>query len=352
MNDIDKVKQEFKQVEVTTLRRVGHLGVKTIGFFIQHFWKIIVVVGIALLAFTIFNRDRQYEKLIGQVEDYKQLSQYAAELAVKYGDQAALNEKIKKDWEAEKRYISGTRKAAINADFVLNNSAKRDNSADLIYVGEDGKQKYLFQELHFVDNKGVVGPPVGYVMIYEDGHVVSKVYRHHIDVKTLLTKDESSGRYNVLSKGDYILEQAGLANRKDSTFKDWTGISYPMNITGGEASIDPREGALGVAKFRFWDPHIDMGLNNSFGISGKYSLAPNVGFSVASYGRSKRDNSFRFLRIGVGGSKADGLQVSAAPFMYSLGKVTPVLSNTYIYPTVSWSMKSGITYGAGVSLSF
>ena len=348
MGILDQVKSVPAKLWGLTKGSVG--GV--VKFIAANFWKIVAVIGVAFLIYTVFKKDRQYENLIGLTEQYNQLSKHAAELEVKYQDQKTITEKVKKDWADELGHIKGTKKANIRADFVLNNHAKTDSNADLIYIGKDGKQKYLFHELAFVDEKGAVGPPIGYVMVYEDGHVVSKVYKHHMEVKTLLTKDEDSGRYKVLSKGDYVLEQPGLAHRKGSTKTDWTGVPYPMNIVGGEADIDPTEGAAQAARFRLWDPHVDLGASFGVGTSLKTVFYPSLGATFSSYGRSKNDNTLRFARIGVGGTRGDGIQFNFAPVMYNLGGVTKILSNTFVYPQVSYGLKTGVTYGIGMSLSF
>jgi len=297
----------------------------------DEFLKLFVIVVAVLWIYNFFTgSQRSFEDLIGSNQKYEQLSDHIAQLEIKYRTQEELNEELQKKWGDYTGNLEDRKKIDSEVTFSINNKGRRTDKADLIY-GNNGKYKYIFHELHFVDDDGKEGPPIGYVMIFDDGHVVSKVYKHEIRVDTVVSQDEDSGKYKILSKANFRLHQSGLANRMDSTKTDWKNIDYPLNITGGTALVDPTE-RIAPSKFRLWDPHIDLGLNNSISLNNpRYSVTPNFGFSFASYGPSKKQSIFRFIRIDVGYSKNSGLEVGVSPIMYNLGHKLPFISNTYIY---------------------
>ncbi len=317
---------------------------------IKYFFYAFILILILSLLTAFLDKNKKYNDLLGKVESYRQLTDHVAELEIKYQSQVDLNKQIKENWESEKKSLYNKVKIVEKADFVLQNKRRETDSADLILI-KDGKQKYLFHELHFVSDDGKEGPPIGYVMIFEDGHVISKLYKNRLEVNSIATQDSKSGRYKVLSKAQFILEQSGLANRSDSKKKDWKNVPYDLNIVGGVAYVDPTENNES-SRFRFWDPHFDLGLNNSITLAGKYEFNPNVGASIFSFGPSKQYNKLRFFRVGIGGSKDSGFQGSFSPIMYNLGNLVKFISNTYVYPTISTSEKFGMSIGIGTSLSF
>ena len=324
----------------------------------KFFRNIAVLILIALGSFYLYIAIRnyfflkdKYTELIGQTEKYNQLNKNLAELEIKYEDQRKLNSILKDRFNEIKLENNQKIKVIQQADFVLSKKKRINDKADLIYIDSNGKQKYLFHELHFVDSDNVVGPPIGYVMIFEDGRVVSKIYKHKIVVNSATIVDSNSGRYKIVSKADFILEQSGLANRKDSNKKNWKNVNYPLNIVSGSANVDPTQKSE-TNKFRFLDPHFDLGINNSFSKDGSFSVVPNLGFSLSSYGISKKDNMFRFFRFGIGYTKDKKIEAIASPIMYNIANVIPVLTNTYIYPNFGYSQTKEITFGIGLSATF
>ena len=110
--------------------------------------------------------------------------------------------------------------------------------------------------------------------------------------------------------------------------------------------------------FRF-DPHLDLGITvglrlKSPAASNLYP-SPNLGFSFFSYGKSKRENSWRFVRIGVGGLPSQGATITLSPVMFNVGAhmKSSILANTYVHPFVGINLPSKApVVGIGISLSF
>ena len=319
----------------------------TIGFIAALLY--IFFMGMAI--YEHFFGDSKYEELIGQVEKYKQINKNVAELEVKYEEQKKLNDELKAKFKEVELKNDERVKIIQQADFVLSKKRRTTDNADLIYIDKLGKQKYIYHELHLVSDDGSIGPPIGYVMIFEDGKVVSKIYKHQIEVNSATIKDEKTGRYKIVNKANFILEQSGLANRKDSSKKDWKNVKYPINIVSGTSLVNPIE-KVEAKKIRFVDPHLDLGINNSFSKQAEFSVVPNVGISLSSYGRSKRDNSFRFFRFGVGYSSSKKIEATFSPIMYNIAGTIPILTNTYIYPNIGFSQTQKMTLGLGLSASF
>jgi hypothetical protein len=98
-------------------------------------------------------------------------------------------------------------------------------------------------------------------------------------------------------------------------------------------------------EFRWWTPHIDGGLAANITPQGATG-GGGLGFSVASYGKTKDDNEWRFIRLGAATDGRYGW-LELDPVGYNAGKRLPLLSDFWIYggPTVG---PQG--WGFGISL--
>lgn len=107
------------------------------------------------------------------------------------------------------------------------------------------------------------------------------------------------------------------------------------------------------------DIHIDVGAVSSIRTSGVSARdvipRPNLGVSFFSYGKSKKETDYRFLRLGVGGLPNRGVDLTLSPVMLNLGSLTKstVLSNTYAHAFGGINLPSGgPIVGVGLSVSF
>lgn len=78
---------------------------------------------------------------------------------------------------------------------------------------------------------------------------------------------------------------------------------------------------------------------------------PNLGISLFSYGRTKRDMDWRFLEIGVGGT-TDTLYFGASPASYNIGNMLPLIENVFMGPYIGLSDSTETIYGVGFSVPF
>lgn len=301
---------------------------------------ITAVVVILLVVFAIKKTkeiDRLHQDLIGKTQEYKQLSDHAAELRVVYFDQVRMNKSLTKDWSDEKIALKGRIKILSNATYLIRERARKEKKSDLVYRGK--KLKYVFNEIRFKK-----GPPIGYVMILDNGKVISKIYNHVIDVKMAVSREEDSGRYHIVSKADFVLRSGHL--QRDGV--NWFGKEYPLKIVGGEAIIDPTERPQ-KAKFYLLSPHLNGGIHAGGDPSGAY-IKPYIGVSFMGYGKTKNDLKWKFAEFGVGFTdNSDYFDLNFTPALYRpFDKFT---TNTYIGPGISVGPR-GTGYFLGISIGF
>ena len=196
---------------------------------------IVLLIGLAYAAQKISDlfqeNGRLHTELIGQKERYEQLSERAAKLENQYVDQETLRKELELQFQQEKDALTGRIKVLSNATFLIREKARRSGQSDLVYQGK--RVKYVLNEIRYND-----GPPVGYVLIFDDGRVVSRLYNHQLEVKTAVSRNEDSGRYSVVSRAEFILRSPSLNLNGE---RNWFNKPFNLPITGGKAFIDPTE---------------------------------------------------------------------------------------------------------------
>lgn len=291
---------------------------------------IILFIGISL--YNSNNKVKElHTELIGKTEKFKRINKHVASLERRYVTQHEIQEKLKREWNTERSHLRGRVKILSNATYLIRERARKEGKSDIVYQGKT--TKYLFNEVRFRK-----GPPIGYVLIFDDGRVVSKVYNHQIDVRTAVSRDEKKGTYDILSKADYILRSGHI--KPDG--KNWFGVRHPLAITGGSAVVDPVEKVFNMKSF-YWTTQLNANINFT------PNPAPGLGLSFAGYGNSKRDLDFKFLQFGAQYSSDENLGVTATPVMWRFAP--NVFNNTYIGPGY-YLDKSDNGYFVGLQIGF
>lgn len=277
--------------------------------------------------------ERLHEELIGQTTKYQQLSEFSAKLEIQYKNQQDIMKKLEKDWASEKDNLQGRIKVLSNATFLIREKAQTSNTSDLVYVGN--KMKYVVNEIRYNE-----GPPVGYVLIFDDGRVISKLYNHTIDVKTAVSREESTGKYVIISKADYILKSPSL----NVNNQNWYNKPYPLKIIGGSASVDPSEPIVSAKKkLYFWT--FNLNGNVHFYTNG---VAPALSTALMGYGYSMRDLDWKFLDLGLGYvNSTKGITLDLTPVLYR--PIPKILRNTYVGPGISLD-SYGLKYFLGINI--
>lgn len=281
---------------------------------------------------------RLHTELIGEKEKYKQISDYAAKLELQYVDQEKLKQELEKKFAAEKNELQGRIKVLSNATFLIREAARKNNTSDVVYQGD--KLKYILNEVRFNN-----GPAVGYVLIFDDGRVVSKLYNHEIQVNTAISRDEDTGKYSIISKADYVLKSPSLNVNGE---KNWFNKPFPLKISGGTAFIDPTEKNQLTPGLKLWAPHLNGGMSAGAGASGGF-VRPTLDFSFAGYGVTKNDLDWKFLHIGADiDTELQDPGMHLTPFSYRFWP--SVLTNTYVGPAIGWN-KSGLNGQLNLNLT-
>ncbi len=283
---------------------------------------------------------RLHTELVGQVEKYKQITEYVAELEKRYVGQEQMREELLKQFAIDKDALDGRIKVLSNATFLIREKARQSGTSDIVYQG--ATLKYVVNEIRFAGN----GPPVGYVLIFDDGRVVSKIYNHTIDVKTAVARDEDSGKYSVLSRADYVLKSPSINSNGERV---WTNVPYPLKIVGGTALIDPTEKNQLVPHLMLWAPHFNGGISGGVSAAGS-SIRTTLDFSVAGYGVTRNDLDWKFAHLGFDiDSKLEDPGFHLTPFSYRFWPA--ILTNSYIGPSIGMSGR-GLNGQLNLNLTF
>ncbi len=123
------------------------------------------------------------------------------------------------------------------------------------------------------------------------------------------------------------------------------------------ASSQFKEVASKANKFRWWDPHIDLGITNAVAFSDPPYYAPGIdlGLSVITYGQTSHNNLLKILRVGIGMNVTeegyDGYLI-LEPVKYNIGSALPLVSSLYVGggPTYSFDQHWGIGITLGTTL--
>ncbi len=300
----------------------SNVSSKDIYLFLVH----LILLGVWIY---VYYSHKDHSDLIGKTESYEQITSKAALLERKYVDQKALNEKAALEWSEEKSKLNGKIELLSNATFLIREKARDEKAPDLTYQGQ--YLKYVVHELRFEN-----GPPIGYVLIFDDGKVTSKIYNHEIIVHNAIAQDQSTGKYSVVAKADYVLKSPAILN-------GWYDKPFALNINSGTAYIDPTKEKLVNKKFYLWSPRLNANLN----FDG--SWIPGLGVSLMGYGVSKNDLDLKFLQIGLQYSDKNQLNPTLVPVLYR--PFSNYLPNTYIGPGV-YLRDQNLNYFLGLQIGF
>ncbi len=282
---------------------------------------ILAIKGLKYVDGILDENNRLHTDLIGKTEAYQQLSEHAAKLEIQYKSADDIRKQAEKKFKNEMGAMEDKIKILSDATFLIKEKARESNNSDVVFNGPNSS--YILNEIRFQD-----GPPVGYVLIFKDGRVVSKIYNHEIQVNTAVSKSENTGHYVIISKADFVLKSPSL----NPGGKVWANVPYPLDITGGTAWVDPTEPVLLQKRFHLWNPKVNANINLD-----PLGVYPGAGVSLLSYGLTKNDLDYRFLQLGF---QVNGqvLEPTITPVLWR--PFSGLLSNTYVGP--------GVTYRSGL----
>lgn len=285
------------------------------------------------------SNNRLHTELIGQKEKYDQLNKHTAKLESQYIQQKEL---LKKSEERFKEIVKSKDeriKLLSDATYLIGQHVSKQDGPDYYFETPNRTRNYVLNELRL---SGDSSPPIGYILIKNDGRTYKRNYKFEIKVETLQTVDENTGKIKVYSKAFLISKESSpLAKRVDG-YKDWNDIQYPLNIIGGTALIDPTIKNQLKPKWFIFAPHLNANIDFK-GIK----PSPGLGLSISGYGITKNDLKFKFLQLGTHYSSQDGFKGTLSPVLWR--PFSNIMSNTYLGPGITLD-DGKISYFIGLSI--
>jgi hypothetical protein len=107
------------------------------------------------------------------------------------------------------------------------------------------------------------------------------------------------------------------------------GKKYKLKIVSSEF----KQTLSSNKEFHWWNPKLDLSLDNSFVFDvddNFYRFGGSIGISIMSYGRTTHDNDWRFIRLGVGMNSKENPYVTVEPIRYNLGRFIPLISDLWV----------------------
>jgi len=294
--------------------------------------NIALILVVVVLAF-LYNRSLKdnkvlFKNLVGKTEQAKKLTKEVLLLENRYVSQEELQKKAKVEFNSVMKLLNSTIKELTQINLAIKEKATKQSKSTIIVEGEDG---FSANEVSFKD-----GPPVGYVLNYNDGEVISKLYDFELILDSITTKDEKSGRYKIATKANYVLKSLSLANQK------WLNKKYPLNVSNGVSYIDPTERIKSRNRLYLLNPKFNIGIN----LVDK-DIVPTLGVSVASYGPSKEESRLKILNFSAFLRQDDSLGLLIHPVLFRLAPKT--FPNTFVGPSLHFD-NSSVNFSLGVQV--
>ena len=294
--------------------------------------NIALILVVVVLAF-LYNRSLKdnkvlFKNLVGKTEQAKKLTKEVLLLENRYVSQEELQKKAKVEFNSVMKLLNSTIKELTQTNLAIKEKATKQSKSTIIVEGEDG---FSANEVSFKD-----GPPVGYVLNYNDGEVISKLYDFELILDSITTKDEKSGRYKIATKANYVLKSLSLANQK------WLNKKYPLNVSNGVSYIDPTERIKSRNRLYLLNPKFNIGIN----LVDK-DIVPTLGVSVASYGPSKEESRLKILNFSAFLRQDDSLGLLIHPVLFRLAPKT--FPNTFVGPSLHFD-NSSVNFSLGVQV--
>lgn len=311
---------------------------------------LITLLGVGYFAYTQWKAhqdlQRQYTDLIGTKTAYEQLTKYTAKLESDYKSQKDLVAAADAKWREVVREKDERIEMLSDATYLIGKHVNKQNGPDYFFETKGHTRNYVYNEIRL---SGEDSPPIGFVMIKNDGRTYKGNYAFEVKVETMTTRDEKTGQVKVFSKAFLVSKENGLAEKRRPDFKKWKDVEFPLEIVGGTATIDPTTPATEPEKLIPWAPHLNGGFNLGVDPEG-YFMRSSLDLSVAGYGKSANDLSWKFLQLGLGtDSEFKNPDFHIIPFTYR--PIPAILSNTYMGPGVGWN-KNGVSYFINTSVTF
>lgn len=294
--------------------------------------------------------EERYGKLTDTKEEYVQINKQMAQLATLYKDQAELAKDVALMWKD--LAVERGERIKLMSQTTVNVGATEEASpkSDYEFLTPQGQKEYALNELRI---EGKDSPPIGYILVKQNGEVLKKNYNFQVRLESVQLKDDLTGKIRVVSRAFLVPQENGLAEDKRPDLKKWKDEKYPLAVTGGETVVDPQEPIINISKTKGFIPWT-MNLNGGFGVYGtsqaNLDTKAIVNTNLFGYGVSKQDLDWKILEVGADYSKTSGFGLNLMPFSYR--PLPGTLTNTYIGPGVSFTPDGEKSYFIGATVGF
>jgi hypothetical protein len=319
--------------------------------FVKYFTKILVLItvaGVAMFGYSLWrdaNEKRKYAHLIGTKEKYEQLTKYTAKLETQYKEQQDLAKAAEKRFSEVVRKKNERIKLLSDATYLIGKHVEKQHGPDYYFETPKRTRNYVLNEIRFA---GPDSPPLGYILIKNDGRTYKRNYKYEIRVEGLTTVDEKTGRVKVYSKAYLVQTEPSPLKKRIEGYRDWTNTPYQLPIVGGVTLVDPTQPDV-KNRFLWWSPRLNGGTNVGVGSDGMY-LRPGLDVSLSGYGKSRNDMEWKLFHIGINSDtelEKPGLHFMPASYRFW----SSLLTNTYIGAGIGLT-EDGTDYFLNMNVSF
>ena len=274
--------------------------------------------------------ERRYGRLLGKQEAFEAYSEKLAKLTTSYKTQADLSKELADAWKEVAKERDERIKLISKTTFAPEVGSEVQEGSDYTFLTPEGTKGYSINELRLA---GKDSPPLGYILIKNDGETIKKAYKFEILVENVQLKDDLTGKIKVITRAFLIPKENGLAENRRPDLKKWKGEKVPLEVTGGEVLVDPIEPVVPQNKdpgIIYWAYNLNAGFGLFTGGKGEVSNTSRVTLdtNVLGYGLSKRDLDWKFAHLGLNYSHDSGLGWHIIPASVRPFKNT--LTNSYV----------------------
>lgn len=224
-----------------------------------------------------------------------------------------------------------------------------------VLEAEKKKVKTL-TKIVYKDKPGTIDIPKGKLFIKEDDGTYSEIQQMTLEYKDFRIDIESDCLNNRLSyklhqkfEGQYVETKLPTGqfnhylNLWELDDKD-TRVNKVALKSFVVVKTDPDKNT-----FHWFNPKLDILFGGGLAFNGEGTWLGELGISVASYGKTKNDLSWRFVRFGAGLTR-HGFSMTFSPVQFNIARSIPLISNCWLSPYFGWDTNIG-TFHAGLGIS-